>query len=60
MQDVRVARVEQSKVDDVVAILDKAIAVTDDIMKKAGFDGDFEECLEEAREVAKEIHKNIK
>ncbi len=55
-----VVKVEVSKIDSIVERLDKSIAITEDIMMKSGIDGNFEDNLEEARRVAKAVHKNIK
>lgn len=55
-----VVKVEVSKIDSIVERLDKSIAITEDIMRKSGIDGNFEDNLEEARLVAKAVHKNIK
>lgn len=55
-----VVKVEVSKIDSIVERLDKSIAITEDIMRKSGIDGNFEDNLEEARRVAKAVHKNIK
>lgn len=55
-----VVKVEVSKIDSIVERLDKSIAITEDIMRKSGIDGNFEDNLEEARRVAKAVRKNIK
>ena len=55
-----VVKVEVSKIDSIVERLDKAIAISEDIMRKSGIDDNFEDNLEEARRVAEAVRKNIK